>query len=258
MSIAGGLIKLYPVPFRARWGVDLRIEADTAGPRSWPSLALGLIDAWLHPAIWPAATRAQRQSRAATMVMAVTLIGWLVGHALFELDSLVPSDIAHSWVLQACDVVTLFGTALIVPRPRLSIGSVTSIALGALRRLAVPVILGIGVVVAVRSGPVPNALPLLRPVVLTLWWLALALGAIQSCRIVASLRPTQAAPPRRPQTLLGMSALATSLGISAAVVLWSGGGLRDPLSTGVGACLLILATSIVVGARDLSGLPASR
>jgi hypothetical protein len=258
MNIASGLIKLYPVPFRARWGVDLQVEADAAGPRAWPSLALGLIDAWLHPAIWPAATRAQRQSRATTMVLAVALISWLVGHALLELHSFVPSDIAHSLVLQACDVVMLLGTALIVPRLRLSIGSVTSIALSASRRLAIPVILGTGVVVAVHSGVDPNTLPPLRPVVLSLWWIALALAAIQGCRVVASLGPTQAAPPRTPQTLLGMSALAAGLGVSAAVVLWAGGGLRDPLSTGVGACLLVLAASIVVGARDLSALPASR
>lgn len=58
--------------------------------------------------------------RAANLAVAVTAVGWLVGHAVLEMTTSVPRALAHSWILSAYDGLTFLGCALVLPFPRLA------------------------------------------------------------------------------------------------------------------------------------------
>jgi hypothetical protein len=152
VNVARTLVSLYPRPFKEHWGAALEGDAQAAGWRCWPNVLVSLLGMWVHPAIWPAASRSQRRLRAANLAVAVTAVGWLVGHAVVEVTTSVPRGLAHSWILSACDGLTFFGFALILPFPRLTRRAVTELVDRAARLLAVPVLLGGLVVVMVLLG----------------------------------------------------------------------------------------------------------
>ncbi|GAA0946986.1 hypothetical protein GCM10009554_43390 [Kribbella koreensis] len=115
MSITRALVGLYPSAVRERWGPELEEEARRDGWRGWPDLTVNLIRLWTHPAIWPAGSVTHRRARVAKLAIAVTGAGWLTGHALLELSAAVPRGLAHSWILDVCDAITLLGFLLVLP-----------------------------------------------------------------------------------------------------------------------------------------------
>jgi hypothetical protein len=94
-------------------------------------------------------------------------------------------------------------TNSIVPS-RLTRTAATTVLRHAASRFAVPAILGAGVVTWVHTGLYAAAPALLRPVGLACSWTALALGAIQSCRITADVGAGVAVPPRPGRLRLGL------------------------------------------------------
>lgn len=195
------------------------------------------------------------------MAIAVTLAGWLVEHAVVEQLGLRLPSILRSWGLPsyAFDILTLFGLALVAPRPRLTFGAATTMLRQAVRRLAVPVLLGAGVVVTVHAR-VGTDLPLpLRLCVLGCWWIALTLSAFQLCQVVAGLGTDVTVPPRPCRLRLGIGILAAKLTMAGAVVVGSSvaGGLPDTLSPAAGAGLLLLASACAWTLRDLTSAAQS-
>ncbi|TVT61148.1 hypothetical protein FNH05_03475 [Amycolatopsis rhizosphaerae] len=261
MSVTKRLVRLYPDPFREHWGTGLEAEAQDGGWRSWPNLLIGVLDMWLHPTVWPARSPAQRRGRAAVLAIAVALAGWLAEHAAAEQHSLhLPGLLRIGEMnLDVFDAVTLLGLALVAPRPRLSFGAAAAMLRQAVRRLAVPVLLGAGVVVTVHAG-VGTSVPLaLRLGVLGCWWIALALGAVQLCQVVAGFGADLTVPPHRGRLRLGVGILAGMFILTGAVVLGTSmvRGVPDTLSVATGAGLLVLASVCGWTLRDLRQLPAT-
>jgi hypothetical protein len=240
MSLARRLISLYPTAFRERWGPDLEVEVQAAGGRSWPNLAAGVAGMWLHPALWPAGSRSQRRGRAATTAAVLTAGCWYLIHAAVELDERLGRDLGHSWQLSACTVMMLVGLALVSPRPDLAT------AVAGLRLLAVPTLLGGLVVIAANSGASLGAARYALP---ACWWIALALCAVQVCRVVAR----HGVPPSEARLRLGMWTLALASGATGAVVLGlsaAGGDFGAPAVL-VAAGLLVPASAYIWTLRDL-------
>ena len=240
MGLARRLIRLYPAAFRERWGPDLEVEVQAAGGRSWPNLAAGVADLWLHPTLWPADSRAQRRGRAATTAAVLTATWWYVAHAAVELDGRLWHDVGHSWQLSTCTTLMLVGLALVSPRPDLAT------ALAGLRLLAVPALLGGVVVVAANAG---TDLGAARYLLLVCWWTALALGAVQACRVVAR----HGLPPSEARLRLGMWTLTLTSAASGAAVLGlsAAGGDLGALAVLVAAGLLLPASAYAWTLRDL-------
>jgi hypothetical protein len=256
MNVSRALVGLYPRPFRERWGSALEGEARAAGWRSWPDLVITMLGLWIHPAVWPAASVTQRRVRAATLTIAVTAFGWLTGHAVLEMTSSVPRGLAHSWVLNLCDMLTFLGFALVVPLPRLRRHAVADLVELTARRLVVPVMLGGGVVAAVNSGANPDAWPFLRSGVIACWWGSLALGTLQVVRTVADLDLTTVTAPGPRRLRLGLWLAALGLTLSGSVILVSTIAVGNDNLAGIaaGAGLVALAIASTGTVRDLSEL----
>lgn len=236
MSISGALLRLYPAAFRERWGEDLRAEADRAGWRAWPNLITGALDMWLHPAIWPTAWPAQRNSRTAAMAILVTTACWLVAHLTTE-----PGPHGYTTARNICALVLATGLALLVPLPRLR-------ALGTLlarsaRMLAGPVVLGVAAVLAQDIAP--------HPLVLIAWWAGWALALIQGSRVVARLGPDLVIPPSLPRTRLGVAVLTgASAGAAGTIVVFA--ALHPaPLPVLLGLAAAVSAIVSATASRDL-------
>jgi hypothetical protein len=257
MNATQRLVRLYPDSFRERWGSALEIEAQTTGWRSWPNLAVHIADMWLHPVIWPADSRAQRHQRAATMAITVAAACWFLTHAATELDTPLSTGLARTWPMSACSVLMLLGLVLVAPRPRLTRNAVTTVFRRAVSRFAAPVILGAGVVAGVHAGVYTAAPTLVRPVLLACWWTALALGAIQSCRIIAGLDVGVVVPPRPGRLRLGLWTLTTAGTVPGPILLTASvtSGHLDLLSAASGAGLLVLTSAFVGTLRDIRHLP---
>jgi hypothetical protein len=205
------LLRLYPVAFRVRWGEDLCADAESAGRRSWPNLVTGAVDMWLHPAIWPTAWPAQRNSRAAAMAILITVACWLVAHLTTE-----PGSPGYALALDGCAILLGVGLLLLAPLPRIS---ASGLLLGrSARMLAVPVLLA-GIVVVVANSPLdPVGQPGLRLLVLLAWWGSWVLGVIQGCRVVAGLGPDVVIPPALSRTRLGVAVLTAASAAAAGTI----------------------------------------
>jgi hypothetical protein len=240
VSVEEWLVRLYPTAVRRVWGADLQAEARAAGWRSWPDLARGAADMWLHPATWPARLPAQRRGRIGTLAVTLGLTGWLIGHAVAEQD-LRLATVGHG-LIQIGSAMLLLGLVLVAPRPRASVATCVRAA----RLLAPSALLG-AAVVAVANLDNAAALPApVRAVILTCWWAALGTGALNVCRLVAAIQ-TVAVAPSPTRLRAGLLILATAL-IGGAVVPLSAGPSM-PAVLGAGG-LLLTAAGCVANLRD--------
>ncbi|WP_410586721.1 hypothetical protein [Amycolatopsis sp. lyj-23] len=255
MSWAARLVRLYPASLRSHWGAGLEDEAGAAGWRRLPNLLVGALDMWVHPVVWPADSGAQRRSRAAALVFVVGLSGWLLGHVAVE-DALLPADVVHSWAANLSDVLVLAGLVLVVPLPRLSVRAVVRLGAQALRRLAVPLLIGGAVFVTANLSA--ELSPALRTTLLIGWWLALVLGAVQVCGVIAGLDPDDVVAPQPGRLWWGIGVVATALAVGSGVVLWPTvvDGVTGLLPTLLGGALLVLTVLCGWTLRDLSTIAA--
>jgi hypothetical protein len=255
MSWAVRLVRLYPASLRSRWGAGLEDEAGAAGWRRLPNLLVGALDMWVHPVVWPADSAAQRRSRAAALVFVAGLSGWLLGHIAVE-DSLLPPDVVHSWAADLSDLLVLAGLVLVVPWPRLSAKAMVRLGAQVLRRLAAPVLIGGAVFVTANMSA--ELSPTLRVTLLIGWWLALVLGAVQVCSVVAGLDPDDVVAPRLGRLWWGIGVVAAALAVGSGVVLWSTvvDGVTGLLPTVLGGALLVLTVLCGWTLRDLYTIAA--
>jgi hypothetical protein len=227
MSGASRLVGLYPAPFRQRWGPELELQVREAGPRAWPGVVCGVVDMWLHPVVWPAENVDRRLSRASVLAVSATVACWYFAHFVAEMASIRPGR------LDACLVLMTIGLVLVTPRPRLTIANVALLVRGA----AAPALLATVVVAAVHldvTGPV------LRFTLLVGWYLALATGAVQSCRLLARVT---ADPPHPRRLTWGMWLLATASASTACIVAAA--------SVPVGMLILLIAVASVGTIHDV-------
>ena len=245
MSGPAVLLRLYPAAFRERWGEDLRAEAESAGLRSWPNLVAGAADMWLHPAMWPTAWPAQRNSRAAAMAVLITVACWLVAHLTTE-----PGSPGYAIALNGCGVLLAIGLVLLAPLPRIR-------ALGALlvrstRMLAAPVLLAAVVVLVANSPLDPVGQPVLRLLVLLGWWGSWVLGVVAGCRIIAGLGPDLVAPPALSRTRLGVAVLTGASATAAGTIAVFAALHPAPLPVLLGAGAALSAIACGAARRDLA------
>lgn len=231
MNMARGLVRLYPSPFRDQWGAALAEDAAAQGWRSVPNLVAGLVDMWLHPAIWPVGWRGQRGGRVAAMAVMITVASWLIAHLATT----------HPHALNVCAGMLALGLLLVAPLPRPKPRALLAITSRAVRLFAVPVLLGAVVVIAVNNDI--DVLP--RAVLLAGWWGAWLLALIQGGRLIANLGPDMVRPPRPLRIWLGIIALAGAAITAGVAVLVA----VPPLGIG----LLAVACAPLLGLRDLAG-----
>lgn len=227
MTVAQGLVRLYPRAFRDRWGADLVAEVRTSGPRSWPNLLAGVADAWLHPAAWPAHSAAQRQARVTAMAVIVTGIGWFAAHLMVEDLPGLPR------VLDICAVAVVTGLLLVAPRP--APAALITIGRRLLRALAGPAALSIAVL-AVVHGTDGHFTPPIRLTVLLCWWGSWGLAVIAVGRTIAGLSPEPAVPARRFR--FGVRTLAAAAAGTGATQLAAAISSPAPVPAALGLCLL--------------------
>jgi hypothetical protein len=243
VNVAGSLIGLYPAAFRERWGANLLEEAEAAGWAGWLDLAAGLVDAWLHPAIWPASSAPQRHRRAGQLAIALALFGWFVVHLEAELDDRLAAWPARTGLVDACALLLGAGLLLVAPWPRPSLATAAVLLRRAIQLLAGPAVLGLGVAVAVNWFGVDVGSPgWVKVLGLGCWWTALAWASIQAGRIVPGLEAGLVVPPTAVRLRLGLGFLGVAVAGTGAVVLGSavGGHGVDPLLTAGGIALLAL------------------
>lgn len=239
MSVPAALLRLYPSAFRERWGEDLRADAEAEGWRSWPNLLTGAADMWLHPALWPVAWPAQRNSRTAAMAILVTVACWLVAHLTTE-----PGAHAYALALDGCGVLLALGLALLTPLPRWH--AVGALFVLSVRMLAPPVLLAAAAVVAANSSLAVPHLP-----VLLAWWGSWVLGTIQGCRIVAGLGPDLVVPPALSRTQLGIAVLTGSSAAAAGAIVVFAAAHPAPLPALFGIVAALSALACGTARRDL-------
>jgi hypothetical protein len=196
MRLARVLVRLYPAAFQRQWGADMEAEIGRAGWRSWPNTVAGIADLWLHPAIWPTRSPAQRQLRMTTMAITLTAAFWYISHLVTELDGALSSGVGHSPLMPAGTGLMLAGLLLIAPHPRPAAGVLALLLRGVARRFAVPCALATVIVIAAHTQAIAHASQLLRVILVACWWIALALGAIQTCRTIIEAPETLAAAHR--------------------------------------------------------------
>ncbi|AUY52506.1 hypothetical protein [Streptomyces sp. CB01881] len=252
MSVTRVLVRMYPESFRDRWGSALEADAQSAGWRSWPSLLATVIDLWLHPVVWPAASASQRRYRAATMALTVTLTIWVVGRAAAASHSPLSQQYHPTWSLTNCAELMLLGMVLVLPLPRLTWHAVTTLLRRTFLALAAPAILGIGAIVFVHSVD-PAVMSKSRLLVTSCYWLTLTLGAIQVSRIISSLDASVTVPPHPARLRLGIAVLAVGGALASWISLSSAVSTEglDLLSAATGVCLLILTSIFFSTLRDL-------
>lgn len=258
MSFTRRLVRLYPGCLRDRWGPDLEAEARVQGWRSWPNLVVHLLDMWLHPVVWPATSGTQRRGRAAVLSIAVALAGWWWGYVLDEQGEPLSPAVAHSWLPRVWDLLLLAGLALVAPCPRPTVRVVITVCRRASRRLAPPVLLAAAVLAGVHLGAAKLP-PLARHAVLACWWVALAMGVVGVCQVVARLGTDVAAPPRAPRLRVGLGLLAAAFvtdGLTVLGVALVRGGLGPPAALLTGG-LVLLTITCAVTLRDLRIVPAT-
>lgn len=221
MTAASVLARLYPVAFREQWGPDLEAEIAAAGWRSWPNTLLGIADMWLHPGLWPAGSRAERQLRTTTLAISLTALCWFVAHLGVETDGTLSRGVGHSAVLAAGVALMLAGLVLIAPLPKPGAGLLRALTRAAAVRFALPALLAAIVVVAVRLVDVQHPPLLLRGVLLAAWWTAIAVGTARASLIAADLGARFVVPPRPGRLRIGTWVLIAGAATEAATLLGS-------------------------------------
>ncbi|MDH6121658.1 hypothetical protein [Kitasatospora sp. GAS204B] len=251
------LVRLYPGAFRERWGEALEAETRAAGWRSWPGLILTMADLWLHPLLWPADSRLQRGQRAATLGVAAVLASAGLGRLAAEQG--VPLTVRPSghWPATACLTLLMLGLALVAPLPRLTGSTALLLAEVVVRRLGGPALLGAGALAAAHLAPGSLAATPWRYAVPTAWWGAIAIGAVQCCRVLASLTAPVLLAPGSGRLRLGLGTLAAATTLAGALVLGSATTHPHPgaLAIAAGAALLIPAWTLARTVRDLRSVP---
>ncbi|MGK4584006.1 hypothetical protein [Kitasatospora sp. HPMI-4] len=253
MSLHRGLVRLYPGVFRERWGEALEEDARAAGWRAWPSLAVGIADMWLHPAIWPADHHAQRRQRAATLAITVAALGALSGRVATAQGARFTSAPGGTWAGNTCTVLFLLGLALVAPLPRPTRAAATALAGRALRRLAAPALVGAGMVAVVRLGAPSLATGPWHHLAVFAYWTTLAAGAVQTCRFFAGLGGTVVAAPPSGRLRLGLWSLTAAGVLTGSVVLAASAARQTPdhIAVAAGAALVLLAWALTATLRDL-------
>jgi hypothetical protein len=236
MTASRLLLRLYPPAFRERWGEDLCAEADRAGWRYWPNLVTGALDLWLHPAIWPTAWPAQRNSRTAALAILVTTACWLVAHLTTE-----PGARAYAIALDACSLVLAAGLALLTPLPR--VRALDRLLVRSVRLLTVPVLLGAAAVLTVHV--VPHLAGLVA------WWTAWGLVLIQGARAVAGLGPDVVVPPSLTRTRLGVAVLTGASAGAAGTIAVFAALDPAPLPALIGIAAVLSSVASGAAGRDL-------
>ncbi|MBO2453210.1 hypothetical protein J4573_39375 [Actinomadura barringtoniae] len=239
MTPARALVRMYPAAFREQWGPDLEAEIVMAGWRSWPNTLLGIADMWLHPALWPAGSHAQRRLRITTSAISLTALCWFVGHVGLETDTGLSRAAGHSLPLSAGLILMVAGLVLIAPLPRPSVAGLLALARAAAAAYTLPASMGMVAVAAVHLGVDGQAPLLLRGILLAGWWTALAVGALRTCRIPAELGARFVIPPRPGRLRLGTWVLITGAGIEAATLL--GSTITHPELPALGFSAAVLA-----------------
>jgi cytochrome bd-type quinol oxidase subunit 2 len=246
MSIVDRLVRLYPQPFQAQWGADIR--ASTVRIHDVPGLALGIADMWLHPAVWPADTRQRRLNRVCVTAVALAMASWLLSHLLVETDGHLTADATREAGLATSAVGIAIGAVLVAPWPRVDAAMVRWLAAESVKRLTIPAAVGAGAVLFAHTAA-PSAPVALRLVILVCWYLAIASALFQTCRILATMDPARSRLPSA----------------TAAVVLSFAATTRTEvaLPAAAGVALAALTLMSVSTTRDLtmvtSGeLPATR
>jgi hypothetical protein len=218
MRLARVLVRLYPAAFQRQWGADIEAEIGRAGWRSWPNTVAGIADLWLHPVVWPARSPAQRQLRMTTMAITLTATFWYIAHLVTELDSALSSGVGHSPLMSAGTGLMLAGLFLIAPRPRPTAGVLAVLLRSVASRFAVPCALATVIVIAAHTHAIAHAPQLLRVIVVACWWIALALGAIQTCRTITDAGAEVMTPPRPWRLRTGTTILATGCAVETATI----------------------------------------
>jgi hypothetical protein len=235
MSMGDRLVRLYPRPFQAQWGADIR--AATVRVHDVPGLALGIVDMWLHPAVWPADTRQRRLNRVCVTAVALAMATWLLSHLLAETDGHLVADATREAGLAASADTVM----------------VRWLAAESVKRLTIPAAVGAGAALFAHTMA-PSTPAGLRLVILLSWYLAIASGLFQTCRILATMDPARSRLPSTTRMRAGMALLTTATAATAAMVLSFAATTRTevalPAVAGVGlAALTVLSVSTT---RDLS------
>jgi hypothetical protein len=251
MSMGDRLVRLYPRPFQAQWGADIR--AATVRVHDVPGLALGIVDMWLHPAVWPADTRQRRLNRVCVTAVALAMATWLLSHLLAETDGHLVADATREAGLAASAVIIALGAVFVAPWPRADTVMVRWLAAESVKRLTIPAAVGAGAALFAHTMA-PSTPAGLRLVILLSWYLAIASGLFQTCRILATMDPARSRLPSTTRMRAGMALLTTATAATAAMVLSFAATTRTevalPAVAGVGlAALTVLSVSTT---RDLS------
>ncbi|MGF6886397.1 hypothetical protein ABIA39_004829 [Nocardia sp. GAS34] len=209
------LIRLYPRPCRERWGDELHETVRATGFRSWPNVATGALDMWLHPTLWPTRHGGQRRARAAAMAIAVAGDGWFVANLTTE-----DGGSRFPPILHGCGLALAVGLLLVAPRPRGNRRALGVLIRRCVLGLALPAVLIAGVVLLVHTGTVSAASPPApRLATLGIWWGAWLLAAANGCRMLANLGPDIAVAPGRRRSIAGTAVLTATGVVTAAVLL---------------------------------------
>lgn len=253
MSAVRMLVRLYPAPFRERWGAELEADASAAGRRSWPGLAAGAADLWMHPVIWPAESASQRRHRATTTAFALTLATWFVGRAGTANDPRLTWHAHRTVNVAECAALMLLGAVTIMPLPRPTPHAVNALLRRSVKALAVPVLL-FAVELIIVHAVHPAAHSTIRLLITASYWLTLALGAVQAARVVGTVNTSAVSPPRPARLRLGIAILAAGGALTSWISLSStvAGHGFDAVSAAVGGCVVMLTVLFLSILRDLS------
>ncbi|MCC9309534.1 hypothetical protein LN042_21050 [Kitasatospora sp. RB6PN24] len=253
MTTHRGLVRLYPAAFRDRWGPGLEDDARAAGWKGWPSLLAGIADMWLHPAIWPADSRAQRRERVATLGVTATMVAVLLARAATARGVPLVAVPGGALVLWPCTALLLLGLGLVAPLPRLSRPAVTAVLGRAVRRLAGPVVVGAAMVAAAHRYAAVLAGGFRHQLMLTGYWGLLVVGAVQACRVVAGLGVKVVVAPRVWRLRLGIASLTAASALTGSVALAVGLARpqADRPAIAAGGALVLLAWALAATLRDL-------
>ncbi|MFI9362804.1 hypothetical protein ACIG5E_17375 [Kitasatospora sp. NPDC053057] len=251
------LFRLYPAPMRERWGEELAEEmareVRAAGWRAWPGLLTAIADLWLHPAVWPAEHRSERRDRAAVLAVAVALATGFVGTLAAEQGARQTAAPGGAWVAPLGQVLLLVGLALVTPLPRRDPAALRALLATAARRLTAPALAGAAVVALAHSAP-GSALAAgdYRFAAVACWWTVLAVGALQTCRTVASPAGRRALGTPHPARLrLGLGALTAAGVLAGAALLATRTAGHAAVAAAAGILLVLLAWPLAATLRDL-------